>query len=205
VPASVTVMPTRTVTRKSQATWTRTAYKFTNSLMPNNTPHSSPLHSCFRQSDADTTNYNMADLFLEDPFDFLPSDDLPVGPGILDGISMPTQMVEDAFKAILERSDGTITFAGPDTKPPSRDRFEVLKETYNDLLRLYRETNSRLEKLTEEHADCKSRLKKLSGEHAELRYVFLIIALDNYLLCSGTAVRMFQTPSQTLPCYAAKL
>jgi len=141
----------------------------------------------------------MADLFLEDPFDFLPSS-LP--DCLLDSISIPTQMAEDALQTLVERSGGTITFPGPDTKPGNR--YELLKAAYNNLLRLYRETNSHLEQLTEEHADCKSCLKKLSGEHVELKYVFLIIALDNYLLCSGGPMRTFPTPSIIFSSYVAK-
>jgi hypothetical protein len=58
------------------------------------------------------------------------------------------------------------------------------------------EDRSHLEQLSGENADCKARLKKLSEEHAQLKYVFLIIALDNYLFCSGHSTWTFPIRSR---------
>lgn len=132
-----------------------------------NTPSASgPHHSRLEGYSLDASN--LVD-FSQDPLHFFPSS-LPDGPW---GVSIPTHLVEEAILELEQRSDVDFNFMEPDMG--SGDRYGLLKVAYNDLLRLYRQTQSHLEKLTEEHADCKSRLKKLSEEHARLTYVLIIL------------------------------
>jgi hypothetical protein len=120
------------------------------------------------------------------------------------GFSIPTQLVEEALLELEQRSDIDFNFREPDMSPA--ERYQLLEAAYNDTLRLYRETRTRLDQLSEEHIECKSRLRKLSEEHAQLKYVLLvIIASDGYLFCSGRPMRLWLTASKHSYSHAPRL
>ena len=97
----------------------------------------------------------------QDPFDFLPFS-LPEESL---GISIPTQVVEDAIQTVIERSDGAFIFPEPDVNPC--DRSKILEDIYNDLLCLYQQGQARQEQLSDELMECKSRIKPLYEEYEE--------------------------------------
>ena len=120
--------------------------------MPSNSSPSLSPQSCLDVSSIDIN---------QDLFDFLPFS-LPEKSL---GLSIPTQVVEDAIQTVIERSDGVFIFPEPDVNP--RNCSKILEDIYNDLLHLYQQGQARQEQLNNELTECKSCIEQLYEEYEE--------------------------------------